>query len=291
MTYLSSTGEGQAATKLLRTGSLVLASLTLTVATAAGCDFGRSSPSPSHGRTPRTVWSKAAPDGGTLRIVESGYTCTSDKYGWYTFAAVVENTSKAYLAIQPSLDLKFFNAEGTTLTRLGGKPVTTGSTMLPPGERKGFGLVDSGTALGLAESPTKVVAEIQDDTVQWVLASMLPKIVVSERRFSRDPAGKTVMSFQVDSGYSSSDKWPDILLLYRDSAGTLIGGEHRGWFRQENLGGSWPHGRSTQSITVEPPQQLQQRGASTEKTEIYVNPSQPVIDEPHETIRSTEIPR
>src|SRR5512142_34167 len=85
-----------------------------------GCTGGDPKPKPSpsaEGSGP--VVRETAPDGGQLRVVDSGYTAVMEYPTLATFGAVIENTSKTRTAVSVQVTATFFDASGRKIPLLG----------------------------------------------------------------------------------------------------------------------------------------------------------------------------
>lgn len=249
--------------------------LGVVLAVNAGCAGGGSDPSPSASPSssarPRIVESVTAPDGGVVRLVESGFSADIDFTTRYVFGAVVENTSKEYLVSYVRVTFRFLDGEGKKREILGHSDQFGEAKAIPPGGRKGVGVEIEQGNLANEPAPARVTATV-DEGFTWVLASLLPALTITPSRYETDASGVTWLEFVLDSEYPAVKPLPDLVFIYRDAAGAVVGGQ-----TQARRGDPWPQGRSVQRIGLPRPKAVLKTYVP-EKTEIYVNPVVPDKD-------------
>lgn len=240
----------------------------------SGCVKGGDSEA-SKSEGPRIVESATAPDGGVVRVVESGFSVDVDRVARCSFGAVVENTSKEYVVSHAGVHFRFLDEAGKA-TEVFGKSETIGEArMIPPGGRAGVGHeagfpnVNSEEELGLAA----VSAVVQGEFV-WVRSSLLPKMEISSLSYQDGEAGAFWLSFTLDSEYPTIYPWPDLVFVYRDATGAILGGREC----QYMVWKSWPQGHSTQRVEIPLSMPVVSNNVFLGKTELYVHPVMPVAD-------------
>jgi hypothetical protein len=245
----------------------------VTLAANAGCTGSGSdpAPSPSPSGLPRAADSATAPDGGVVRVAESGFSVDLDVTTRYVFGAVVENTSRNYVLSYVGVTFRFFDGEGRAREVLRVSERFADATVVPPGGRKGVGAEIVRGNFENEPAPAKVTATL-GDSFSWILASVMPTLTISDPRYETDASGVTWMEFVLDSEYPATEPLPDLVFIYRDAAGVVVGGQ-----AQERQGEPWPQGRSTQRIGLPRPKAVLKTYVP-EKTEIYVNPATPYKD-------------
>ena len=213
----------------------------------AGCTGDDPKPKPSSAAEPTGRFDGTqAPDGGEVRVVESGFTAFVDGNPTVTFGVLLENTSKNRAAVEVKVTAKLYDAAGKEV-RLGAmSQLASKSVTIMPGQRMGAGQDTGLSRSDVVGDPTELRVEIR--TPSWYPASQVTGLALSDVKSELDPSGLVVFSFSVESRLPEKVTDPHLIVLARDHAGTLIGG-----YEPRPSPTAWPPGKSTQVAKTELP--------------------------------------
>ncbi len=246
---------------MMRRRPVILAGLVwvLSIGTA-GCtgDNPTAQSSPSEENT-RGIPGSVAPDGGQVRVVESGYTAIESGFGMATFGAILENTSKDRAAVEVTATARFLDAAGEEVRLLGTTQPTSAAVTIPPGGRMGVG----DQFLGDLRGRSAVRMELSVVMTGWWPASRVTGVVASEVRHARDDQGSDFFSFAVDSHLAKPLVGPRIVIIVRDHSNKVIGG-----LIPDRPLEDWPPGRSAQRVKL--PWLAVPETADLVRTEVFV---------------------
>lgn len=265
--------------RYLVTAVVVVVVVVAGVAAVRACGGGRGS---VHRPLPDVVEAARAPDGGVLRVSEYGSSSVIDNVSFFSFGAIVENTSAEYVALGAGVAFQFFDASGNR-TRLGNSrpydEIREHATLIPAGGRKAVAAEESFANSGLTPAPAKVTATVGDTQV-WVRATLLPAMQVSNVRLGTMGNGAAIISFALSSEFPTTNEWPDTVFIYRDAAGSVVGGRALAsvTVSPKKPQREWPQGRSEQQIEVPQPTPVVRRGFDVARTELFFNPPEPRTD-------------
>lgn len=256
---------------------LVLAGVLL--ARHAGSDSGAigaaSSPSAST-RTKGTVSvGRKAPDGGTLRITESGFANITSPSGdpMASWGVILSNSSRGAVA-DVLLKITYRAHDGSTITVRDYYRKARAAEIMP-GARAGIG----GVAPLPGSEPATVRVSV--DSAVWTMTSKRQALRAShlttdwrdqgrQAKYWKHPTaaanrrGSLYLAFRVDSSFPSLLSYPAVTAIYRDERGTIVGGAPLATFGTDVL---IPVGWSEQTVRMwyPPP------GDAVEaKTEVYL---------------------
>lgn len=259
----------------VRRVAVVAACLTLTLSSA--CTGGepdrRTSASPSPSRPAlRVVEAPTAPDGGTIRVVESGFSLATDGGMSASYGAVVENTSREYAVHVVPVVFQFFDANSQPTGAVGqGTPteIRTTAHLIAPQGRGGLAHDDGAAGVG-AQLPTRFTVTLPDRYI-WIRASVLPKLTVGTPSYVRAPDGTWSASVPVDS--ESPSIQPSALFIQRNAAGAVIGG----WQSAHNDKPT-PAGQFVMDFGMYIDYSVRRNGVVPEKADVYLNLLTPSVD-------------
>jgi hypothetical protein len=250
-----------------------LAGLFLLLATVPGCTShapGAQDPSP------RPSASTAA-DGGGLRVVESGFQvkpAPPDSPGTKRalIGVVVENTSRKQQAESTHLTIQLFDAAGQLVFAFGGSKTDSGELGLPwiqPGGRVGMGFVAS-DAYDPDHQGTPVRMVVTIGASDWEKPQSEKAIAISGVRVDphADGSADLIYTSKIENlGEFQDAQSPGLSVLYRDSAGKLVGGVFLGHTTVD----PWTSGTVEHRITLSAAQWKvwAPLGADLSKTEVY----------------------
>jgi hypothetical protein len=243
---------------------IVAGLLWVLLAGAAGCTADEPSPHPSPSVDDTgLVTGSVAPDGGQVRVVESGYTAAVVDDGVVTFGAVLENTSKERAA-GVAVTARFFDSKGDEVRFLD-SGLNSRPAVILPGERMGFGdQFDLGHIRPGDRAPARMDLKVR--TSSWWPGSRVARVVVSDVRHTLDGV-QDVFSFTVDSGLDLSAGVQQTVIIVRDRAGKMVGG-----LVPSRPLKPWPPGRSTQRVVL--PHMYVPKSAVLAQAEVYVGNSE-----------------
>lgn len=203
------------------------------VASLMACDGSKDKPSPqsSPSAEERAVRASTAPDGGVVRVAESGFTAN----GGLTFGVVIENTSHTR-AVSVAAEIQVVDAAGQPVKYKGMVTEYEEIMGLLPGERAAVGRV---IALLGADTSQMVRLDVKLTPLTWWPVSKVRRISLSDARLDKDSAGTTWVSYTVNSEYPQVIEWPEVHAICRDPSHKIIGG-----IELTSYDVSWQPGRS-----------------------------------------------
>jgi hypothetical protein len=249
---------------MMRRRAVIVAGLvSVLLAGALACTGDQPAPQPSPSlEDDGFVRGSVAPDGGQVRVVESGYTVVADLRGMATFGAVLENTSKDR-AVSVTVTARFFDSAGgdvqfgSYISSLNSEPAR-----ILPGERVGVGDQLLGwETRNDSRTPARMELEVMADT--WWPVARVARVVVSDVRPETESDGDRILSFTVDSGLALSAGEQRTVVIVRDRAGKVVGGLIP--LRPQE---PWPVGRSPQRVVLE--RRAVPAGADLSRAEVFV---------------------
>lgn len=260
------------------------------VAVGAGLSVARSSPSPQFGvtaqpmpsatasATPPVLINRAAWDGGSVEILESGFSTFTDSSGreFVTYGLVLTNTSTTYVATDVRIEIHVGETEKRPIFDEGANKYAVWRTVgiIRPGQKSGIGAMVRGGLADWAEVHVKV------HDARWLPPGHADfpagDVAVTDVKTTRDAGRKqATLAFTVDSSYPAPVTWAPEAIL-RDPNGKIIGGTGPRDSAPPKDG--YPAGRSTGTIgpLSFPP------GVDDSRTEIHLStrPDQDSWDAP-----------
>lgn len=217
---------------------VALSLMGLLLAGPAACtNGGTDDPSPSPratGRpTPAPTVFTSPPDGGTLTVVEAGFSTVQgdgETPGAVSYGVIIENASGA-AALNSFVSIWLIDSAGE---RIGGPASGEPSlrarlTRLLPGERVGVGATEPSYDGEVADLQVEVEAAAEWvsplGSENWLLQPVVARDVATERG-----ADSTTIAFTVDAGYTSEmvpgglGSYGEYVAIFRDAAGAVVGG-------------------------------------------------------------------
>ena len=227
----------------------------------AACTGGGPAPAPTPLPSVTETDGDRSPDGGVLRLAESGLTNMQDAVGkpMVSWGLVFENTSPKMVPRRANVEVTLQDAAGGAIGNL----PSYGLGNVPPGGRAGIGsdaYVDRAGVAKLAVRVTRVQWVRADSAELW--AGLTAGGVITRRDGDR----KAEITFIVTSKYPGALDHPGAQAVFRDSAGQIVGGT--GPLRADPQA-KYPPGKSEGRIDVLygiPP------AANDDKTEVYLSP-------------------
>jgi hypothetical protein len=242
---------------------------------AGGAPAAAASPS-AFTRAPGTVSTgRVAPDRGTLRIAESGFTNITTPSGGpaVSWGVVLSNSSRSAVA---AVLLKFtYRVRDGRLIKVREFSRTAKAAEIMPGSRAGIG--------GVAQLPSRVSATVRVsvDSVLWTVTSKRHALRASnlttewrdqgrQAEYWKHPTaaanrrGNLYLTFRVDSGFPTVLSYPAVTAIYRDGHGRIVGGAPFDTLGTDVL---VPAGWSEQTVRMWYPPPA---GAVEGKTEVYL---------------------
>ena len=218
-----------------------------------------------------------APDGGTIRVVEQGFTAGTSRTGRpiVSYGFVLQNTSRHWTARNTVVRVSRTTATGRSVTDYSLSPIWTVGAIMAPGQRAGVG------QNGRVDLAGTTNVSIRFRTTVWTPAktklpvngaSLAPAALTADAvTTQRDPGGPglpATVSFTVHSGYPIvlNKTWTDV--IYRDVDGRIVGGTNTRLYGRA-LTTSHPPGSSRGRLVDQngPP-----AGADLTRTGVYLYP-------------------
>jgi hypothetical protein len=177
--------------------------------------------------------SATAVDGGRVRVVEFGFQMTAippDAYetGRALAAVVLENTSKRQQSQGTELTVRLLDPDGRSLFDMssgssGGWKIRTPA--IPPGGRIGVGILLA-TLDNVAKHRTATRMEATVGNSDWRAPNDKPQINISNVKVTVHADGTAELDYTAKAppDLKARIQAPLLHLLYRDAAGTLLGG-------------------------------------------------------------------
>jgi hypothetical protein len=206
------------------------------------------------------VRGSVAPDGGRVRVVESGYSTVIAASGRATFGVILENTSKDRAAVGVRVTASFFDAAGNVVPLFGIVSTTSEAAAIPPGGRTGVGDDSVEDLRGM--KPDRVRLRLR--VAGWRPASRVAGVVAGDVKHSLDGRGVDHFSFTVDSRLREPLFGPQIFIILRDSGNKVIGG-----LNPQSSPGDWPPGRSPQRVQLSSWETIPE-AADLARTEVFI---------------------
>lgn len=233
----------------------------------AGCtDDPSPRPSPS-AKSTGFVEGSTAPDGGQVRLVESGFTAVSkdnQPSGMVTAGGILENTSKEWAASAVSVDVRFFDAAGGALRVMGSEFQTSYSVTILPGARMGVGIQKVAPRVFGDRRTTPARMELEVTVFGWWPASRVSGVVANYVGFKPNDFGGGWLSITVESQLPRTLDYPSSIIIVRDRNGKVIGG-----LKPVPMStNAWPPGRSIQKVKI--PEWSVPDDADMSRTEVFV---------------------
>jgi hypothetical protein len=276
MEQLRLTGSGTGATgRIPRVARSVgwLAGLLVLLVAVPGC----TSHAPGSGEpSPRTSESTAV-DGRGLRLVESGFYLMSapPHTGASKLAllgVVVENTSGKQQAESTNLTIQLLDAAGEPVWASDGRPDGSHDLYVPrvqPGGRAGMGLIISNQDdADPQHTPVRMVVTM--GASDWTPPRSKIDIAISGVRVDQHADGSADLHYTskiADLGEFKDIQSPQVSVLFRDSAGKLLGGRNFGHTSID----AWISGTVDHQLALTAPQwkYTVPEGADLSRTEVY----------------------
>ncbi|WFE25179.1 hypothetical protein O7623_17375 [Solwaraspora sp. WMMD791] len=218
---------------------MALVALLTAGALPACAPFGRSEPAPDPSAScveapkeplPGTAGSgEAAPDGGGLRVTESGVSFVPSGGGTPDTASLgvmVENTSE-YAAYRTLIRFEVTDESGTAIaTGTGSEALVLEVPLILPGAQVGVGTaayLDEGMTVTEA---TQVTTHFGATT--WVAANDAPAVAIETKHDSitmtEVESGSGYIDYQMTSPYCQGLVSRGVSSIFRDSSGKIVGG-------------------------------------------------------------------
>jgi hypothetical protein len=214
---------------------------------------------------------RQAPDGGEIRVVESGVSSGRNTLDqpMAQYGIMLENTSRGHVAVETEIVVTMLDAAGNPVVDQlesgagrDGTRVKAVVSLAATGQRFGVGhetFVPPGT--------TVAAVKVEIGGARWYPTEAVRpgKVTTNQVKTANDAAGKRVIvDFTVESTYPV-DLIADASAIFRDSSGAIVGGTNP----EDSGSGRYPPGSSRQRITTAAP--LPDR-ADVTRTEVYVYP-------------------
>ena len=254
---------------------VLLALAMLATVAVTGCT-GDDNPTPSVTSSeaaflPNTHLS-TAPDGGVLKVIESGFSYDADVHrgsGAVQFGAILQNTSAQRVAVWTSVFVRFLDGNGGTVRVLGKDEMQANVPAVPPGGRMGVVGLELGQRPDQQPLPVKIEVRVGPST--WWPVSRVKKLEASDFKITEESAENASISFAVNCEYVGGVDDADVMVVLRDQSGKIVGGYQP---VKSKLGLPWPSGRSQQKVLIGG---VGGTGAVVERTELYVGPTSAAI--------------
>jgi hypothetical protein len=235
---------------------------------------------PNHkDRAPQPIHnSPTAADGGSVKVVESGFQGTDPYPGngetnRALVGIVVENTSKVQTAVLTHLSIEVYDDTGWSIFSPGGSPQPSASVGLPrlqPGQKLGVGVVLlTQEEQSLHRKPVRMTVTVLGDS-DWEKPDPASVITVSGVHIDEHADGSAELRYS--ARIAQPPEWASmgvqgLSLLFRDSAGKLLGGIFLGHWQVP----AWHAGPGDYEISFKPDAWLLRvpAGADLSKTEAY----------------------
>jgi hypothetical protein len=211
----------------------------------------------------------SASDGGTVRVVEQGFTARTSPTGrpLVSYGFVLENTSKTQAARDTVVVVSLADAQGRSITDYIISPKRAIGAILGPGQRTGAGWNSR------VDNPGTTKISLRVTRTTWTPAGARQRVNghdLAPAALTADAvrASTGLVSFTVHSAYPTtlSTVWADV--VYRNATGRIVGGTNT------RLNGHWltssyPPGTSPGRLAdpIGPPP-----GAALERTAVYLYP-------------------
>jgi hypothetical protein len=242
------------------------------VASLAACDRGehQAAPQPSPSVEERAVRASTAPDGGVVRVAESGFTASEKFGGSLTLGVVLENTSRSR-AVSMAVEISVLDSAGQPVQYDGMTTEYEDVLVLRPGERTAVGRFRS--ALRAAVTARMVQLEVKVFPSMWWPVARVRRVTPGEVRQETDSAGTTWVSYTVTSEYPELIPRPEVHAICRDQSRKIIGGVELTSYEV-----SWQPGRS--EIRTSLGTWVNQVGASCAEVYGWPGPGTPGMPQP-----------
>lgn len=199
----------------------------------AGCE-GPQQPTPTPAPVPTgPVRGPKAPDGGTIRVAEQGFTSGTTRAGRpiVSYGFVLENTSRTWTARNTVVTVSLTTAAGKSVTDYFISPNRTVGAIIGPGQRTGAGSNSRVDLTGTARVSIRF-----RNTVWTPNSAKLPvggelltpaPLTADTVKVTPGPGGPglpATVAYTAHSGYPIVLRkvWTDV--IYRDATGRIVGG-------------------------------------------------------------------
>jgi hypothetical protein len=208
------------------------------LASLVACDGSKDKPSPqpSPSVEERAVRASTAPDGGVVRVAESGFTASEKFGGSLTLGVVVENTSRAQ-AVSMAVEISVLDSAGIPVQYEFRTTEYEEVELLLPGERVAVSRfrhrLGADVAARMASLKVKIFPSI------WWPLPRTRRVTLSDAHQEADNAGIPFVVYTVNSEYPEAIEHPRVHAICRDQTGKIIGGVELTSYQV-----SWQPGRS-----------------------------------------------
>jgi hypothetical protein len=168
-----------------------------------------------------------APDGGGLRVAETGFTQLSGDGYTVSAGAVLENTSSQY-AYRARVTIDVLDRGGRSASSRGGHAFEV--PVILPGQRLAFGDWTQVRQAPGRPPVTVAAVDLELGAARWVPADqgrdIFAEVTASLSRVERSTIGPNTATifYSVDSGYCREVVLRGVAFVFRDAAGRIVGG-------------------------------------------------------------------
>jgi hypothetical protein len=246
--------------------------ITALASTITGCSSGGPVKPISPDETPTTTETPFTTNGddGQIVVVERGFSMIAKKndFDRLSFGVVLENTNRAAVAF-PAYLIKFLDAKGKQIRGIDEISEWLSPPRVLPGGRYGVG----GT-IPYVSSQRLADIRVTITETTWIpnnTQGQFSKITAGQVRTERSAGAPTTLTFTIDSAFNKPVPGVDVSVIFRDTAGKIVGGVDHVVSRLSVNATDVPPGRSIHEMEL---RDGTPAGADDDRTEVYAFPNQ-----------------